>query len=319
MLIISTGEPAGIGPEVVLKALAQADAPQVELVGDLAHLQACAAGIGFARPLAEADAQPARDAVPVHSVPLKSRVTPGEPDPRNRDYVLECLRTGLALCRAAQGSALVTAPIHKGVLSLPNEPFSGHTEWLGEQLGMKQPVMLLVRDTLRVCLATTHLPLAEVPGAITAERLEAVLNVLHADLTRLFGIKNPRIGVCGLNPHAGEGGHLGLEERDVIAPLIERLREQGCRLAGPLPADTAFTRAALAKVDAVLAMYHDQGLPVIKHAGFGEAVNVTLGLPIIRTSPDHGTALDIAGKNQADAGGMRAALQLAARLIRRSE
>ena len=319
MLIVSTGEPAGIGPEVTLKALGQADAPPVMLVGDLAHLQACAAGIGFAKPLVAADAPPARDAIPVHAIALKSKVTPGEPDPANRDYVLECLQTGLDLCRAGPGRALVTAPIHKGVLSLPRQPFSGHTEWLGEQLGVKQPVMLLVRDALRVCLATTHLPLAEVPGAITAERLTAVLEVLHADLGRLFGIENPRIGVCGLNPHAGEGGHLGLEERDVIAPLIERLRDRGMQLTGPLPADTTFTQASLAKVDAVLAMYHDQGLPVIKHAGFGDTVNVTLGLPIIRTSPDHGTALDIAGKNQADAGGMRAALQLAAQLIRRTE
>jgi 4-hydroxythreonine-4-phosphate dehydrogenase len=206
--------------------------------------------------------------------------------------------------------------VHKGVINDAGVPFTGHTEFLAELCGAPTPVMMLVAGTLRVALATTHLPLREVPAAISRKGLEAVLRVLHHDLRRRFAIAGPRILVCGLNPHAGEGGHLGREEIEVIGPVLEALRAEGMQLIGPLPADTLFTPRQLAEGDAVLAMYHDQGLPVLKHAGFGEAVNVTLGLPIIRTSVDHGTALDLAGSGRAEAGSLEAAVQLALQLAR---
>ena len=209
--------------------------------------------------------------------------------------------------------ALVTAPLQKSIINDAGIPFSGHTEFLAEVTGADTPVMLLVAEQLRVALATTHLPLREVPDAITAPLLRAVLSVLHTDLKRRFRRDDPVIAVCGLNPHAGESGHLGTEEQEVITPVLDELRGSGMNLRGPMPADTLFTPAG-GQHDAVLAMYHDQGLPVLKYAGFGNAVNVTLGLPIIRTSVDHGTALDIAGKGEADSGSLKAALELAASL-----
>jgi 4-hydroxythreonine-4-phosphate dehydrogenase len=235
----------------------------------------------------------------------------GHLDPANARYVLALLDAALEGCINGRFDAMVTAPVHKGVINDAGVPFSGHTEYLAEHTGTTLPVMLLVGGGLRVALATTHLPLAAVSAAVTAERLSAVLEVLDADLRTKFGIASPRILVCGLNPHAGEGGHLGREEIEVIAPTLQRLQRAGLQLTGPVPADTAFLPERLAGHDAVLAMYHDQGLPVLKRAAFGEGVNVTLGLPIVRTSVDHGTALDLAGTGRADAGSLHAAVRLA--------
>lgn len=243
-------------------------------------------------------------------VALAAPVEPGRLDPANAHYVLETLRRACDACLEGRADALVTAPVHKGVINDAGVPFTGHTELLAERCG-SEPVMMLATPGLRVALATTHLPLAQVSAAITGEHLQRVIEILHRDLTQRFGLVQPRILVCGLNPHAGEGGHLGREESEVIEPVLSALRARGWDLIGPLPADTAFVPARLAAADAVLAMYHDQGLPVLKHLGFGQAVNVTLGLPIIRTSVDHGTALDLAGTDRADLGSLRAAFDLA--------
>ncbi len=299
-IAVTTGEPAGIGPEICAALLeAPADLRPV-LIGDRALLERAA---GRALPAAS-----------VLHVPLAAPVHPGTLDPANARYVLSVLDAGIDGCLAGRYDALVTAPVHKGVINDAGTPFTGHTEYLAQRTGAPLPVMLLVGGGLRVALATTHLPVSRVSAALTAGRLADVLRVLDADLRAKFGIAAPRILVCGLNPHAGEGGHLGREEIEVIAPTLERLRAEGLALTGPVPADTAFLPAQVAGHDAVLAMYHDQGLPVLKRASFGEAVNVTLGLPILRTSVDHGTALDIAGTGRADAGSLRAALHLAATL-----
>jgi 4-hydroxythreonine-4-phosphate dehydrogenase len=214
-------------------------------------------------------------------------------------------------CVRREFAAMVTAPVQKSIINEGGVPFTGHTEYLAERTGASHPVMLLAADTLRVALATTHLPLRAVSDAVTPALLDTTLSILHEDVRRLWGISRPRIAVCGLNPHAGESGHLGTEDRDVILPAIERARAAGMLVDGPLPADTVFVPRHLSNYDVVLAMYHDQGLPVLKHAGFGHAVNVTLGLPIARTSVDHGTALDLAGTGRADAGSLIAATRLA--------
>lgn len=246
-------------------------------------------------------------------VKLAAPVKPGRLDVRNAPYVLETLRFATQACASGQADALVTGPVQKSVINDAGIPFSGHTEFLAEQTGAPLPVMMLVAGGLRVALATTHLPLSAVPKAITPENLTQVLEILHHDLKTKFGIQKPRILVAGLNPHAGESGHLGHEDDAIIAPVLKRLRRR-MTLTGPLPADTLFTPKYLKDADAVLAMYHDQGLPVLKYAGFGEAVNITLGLPILRTSVDHGTALELAGTGQADAGSLRAAVKLALQL-----
>ncbi len=241
----------------------------------------------------------------------------GRLDTRNSHYVLDCLRRGAELCQSGVSAALVTGPAHKGVINDAGIAFTGHTEFLAELCGAAAPVMLLAAGSLRVALATTHLPLKDVSQAITREGLYRTIEVLHGALRHDFGIAQPRILVCGLNPHAGEGGHLGREEAEVIKPVLDSLCALGMRLRGPLPADTAFTPPHLREADAVLAMYHDQGLPVLKSHGFGEAVNITLGLPIVRTSVDHGTALELAGSGKAEAGSLRAALQAAIDIARR--
>ena len=240
--------------------------------------------------------------------------TPGKLNQSNSHCVLETLRQAASGCLSGEFDAVVTGPVHKGVINDSGIAFSGHTEFFAAVTGARRPVMMLVADELRVALATTHLPLRKVPDAITRDGLSEVIRILHTDLSRRFALDQPRIVVLGLNPHAGEGGHLGSEERDVIEPVLERLRRDGIALEGPLPADTGFTEHHLANADAVLAMYHDQGLPVLKNRGFGRAVNVTLGLPIVRTSVDHGTALDLAGTGRAHAGSSIAALQLAIEL-----
>ena len=292
--------------------------------GDRALLAERAARLGLAIDLGDYDpAVPAGPHAPrrleVVHVPLARPSRAGTLDPANARAVLDALRLAVEGCMRGEFCGLVTAPVHKGVINDAGLPFTGHTELLAELSGARLPVMLLCGGGLRVALATTHLPLARVSAALTRERLADVLEVLHTDLRRRFGLATPRILVCGLNPHAGEGGHLGHEEIDVIAPVIGELSSRGMTLQGPVPADTAFTQQRLAGADAVLAMYHDQGLPVLKHAAFGHAVNVTLGLPFVRTSVDHGTALDLAGSGRADAGSMRAAIELAADLARRGQ
>jgi 4-hydroxythreonine-4-phosphate dehydrogenase len=252
--------------------------------------------------------------IQVLDIPAPAPVRPGRLEPTNAPYVLELLRQGVALCAKESNAALVTAPVHKSVINAAGIPFTGHTEFLAAATGAPTPVMMLAAGNLRVALATTHLPLAEVPTQISRERLEQVLTVLDRALRERFRIGAPRITVLGLNPHAGESGVLGREEQDVIEPTVRLLTDRGLSLLGPVPADTAFTPEALARCDAVLAMYHDQGLPVIKALAFGELVNITLGLPIIRTSVDHGTALDLAGTGEAKPGSLREAIRVACEL-----
>jgi len=247
--------------------------------------------------------------------PLAIPAQPGRLDPRNARYVLKTLESACNGCLDGSFSALVTGPVHKGVINEAGIPFTGHTEFLAERCG-GQPVMMLAAPGLRVALVTTHLPLARVSAAITPQQLERIARTLHRELVQCFGLAAPRILVCGLNPHAGEGGHLGREEREIIEPVLQRLRSEGLDLQGPLPADTLFTPRYLESTDAVLAMYHDQGLPVLKHMGFGRAVNITLGLPIIRTSVDHGTALELAGNGRAESGSLQAALATAIAMSR---
>ena len=319
-IALTAGEPAGIGPDLCLQLATEPCAHQRVIIADPDLLAARASQLGLDIELLPYDAaQPARaqqaGQISVLPVPLTFSCQPGKLNPANALYVLETLRLGGQGCLDGEFAAVVTAPVHKGVINDAGVPFSGHTEFFADQTATGQVVMMLACPGLRVALATTHLPLREVADAITAESLEQVIRILHADLQGKFGIAAPRILVCGLNPHAGEGGHLGREEIDIIIPLLERLRGEGMSLEGPLPADTLFTAKHLDHADAVLAMYHDQGLPVLKHKGFGQAVNVTLGMPIIRTSVDHGTALDLAGTGRADVGSLRVALNTAISMI----
>jgi 4-hydroxythreonine-4-phosphate dehydrogenase len=316
LLAVTPGEPAGIGPEILLRA--HRDHPQFRLVAaaDPDLLRQAAAHAGIATTVREwrpGDAV-APGELACLPVPLGRAAEPGRLDPANAGYVLETLRRATALVRSGTAAALVTGPVHKGVINRAGIPFSGHTEFLADLAGVDQVVMMLAAPGLRVALVTTHLPLREVADAVTAAKLERVLRITDADLRTRFGIARPRIQVLGLNPHAGEGGYLGREDGEIIAPVLDALRGEGLRLDGPVPADTAFTPPRLAACDAVVAMYHDQGLPVLKHMGFGRSVNVTLGLPFVRTSVDHGTALDIAGTGRADAGSLYHALQMAATL-----
>ena len=312
-LALTPGEPAGIGPELV--AGLAGTFPEARLVAITDPDLLAAAGARAV--LHEPAHAPLPGTLEVLPVPVSAPTKPGQLDPANAEHVLQTLRTAASGCLEGKFDAMVTGPVHKGVINESGRPFSGHTEYLAELTNAEMPVMMLAADTLRVALATTHLPLRAVPDALTRERLEAVLQVLHQALRDRYGIPSPRILVAGLNPHAGESGHMGREERDVLQPLLEHLRAEGMDLRGPLPADTLFTTHHLEQADAVLAMYHDQGLPVLKHVGFGRAVNITLGLPIIRTSVDHGTALDLAGRGTADPGSLRAAVREALRMIRR--
>jgi 4-hydroxythreonine-4-phosphate dehydrogenase len=314
-IALTAGEPAGIGPELCLAVAARPWTARLATIGPLAYLTDLAARLELrVTPRAVDTVRPHRAGeLQVIDVPLAAPCSPGSPDPANAGTVLDMLRRAAEGCLSGEFDAMVTAPVHKAVINESGFAFSGHTEFLAGIVG-GDPVMMLTAGSLRVALATTHLPLADVPRAITQARLERVLRVLDRDLRARFEIPRPRILVAGLNPHAGEGGHLGHEEQAVIGPVLERLRADGLLLDGPLPADTLFTPARLERADAVLAMYHDQGLPVLKYVGFGRAVNVTLGLPIIRTSVDHGTALDISGMGRADPGSLEAALELALQL-----
>ncbi|MDX1481545.1 MAG: 4-hydroxythreonine-4-phosphate dehydrogenase PdxA [Woeseiaceae bacterium] len=319
-LAVTAGEPAGIGPELCLALRGTALADDVVVLTDPAVLEARAERLGVDADLLIVEAtdrggwpQPESGRLRVLPVTMPAADVCGRPDPANAQALLDALRIAVDGCRQGLFSGLVTAPLQKSAISDAGIPFSGHTEFLATLTDAAQPVMLLIGGPLRVALATTHLPLSAVPSQITQKRLSAVLRVLHAGLIDRFGIAAPRISVLGLNPHAGEGGHLGHEDAEIIRPVVEKLAAEGMKLLGPLPADTAFTPAG-GSPDAVLAMYHDQGLPVLKYAGFGSAVNVTLGLPIVRTSVDHGTALDIAGSGRANAGSLIAAIELAREL-----
>jgi len=315
-IALTTGEPAGIGPDLTVMLAQQSQAEELVAIGDPALLQERAAMLDLPLQLRPHDPSRAPRAsapgeISLLPVPLTAECRAGQPDPANARYVLDTLDLAVAGCLSGEFQAMVTAPVQKSVINDAGVPFSGHTEYLAEHTGAANVVMLLACERMRVALATTHLPLSQVPAAITPARLETVLNILHRDLRQRFGIPSPRIAVLGLNPHAGEAGHLGREEIEVIAPTLERLRQQGLDLLGPLPADTAFAPRVLDNCDAVLAMYHDQGLPVLKYAGFGTAVNITLGLPIIRTSVDHGTALDLVGTGRADSGSLAHAVECA--------
>ncbi|GBG03883.1 4-hydroxythreonine-4-phosphate dehydrogenase 1 [Azospira sp. I13] len=334
-LAITSGEPAGIGPELCLSLAEHRFPARLVVLADKSLLAERAATLG--RPVTLVDYDPAAPApaagqLEVLHQPLARPSRPGQLDAANGPYVLALLERALAGCRSGEFAAMVTAPLHKGVINDAGiHGFTGHTEYLAEKTDTPRVVMMLAGTSplgghgpvgqpgpLRVALATTHLPLKDVPAAITPAVLEETLRILHADMACKYGIAEPRILVAGLNPHAGEGGYLGREEIEVITPVLEKLRGEGMALIGPLPADTLFTPPQLARGDCVLAMYHDQGLAPLKFATFGQGINVTLGLPVIRTSVDHGTALDLAGSGRADPGSLQVAVAQAIDMARRS-
>lgn len=331
-IALTPGEPAGIGPDLTVMLAQQARQSRIVAIADRTVLQERAERLKLPLQIHDfhpdwldhSDSARADDILDlpgelyVQHVPVHSPVTCGTLDPDNGRYVLATLDAAVDGCLNGHYGAMVTAPLHKGVINDAGIPFTGHTEYLAERTH-SEPVMMLATETadgpLRVALATTHLPLMAVPAALTADVLRRALQILHRDLIQQFGIAQPRILVAGLNPHAGESGHMGREEIDVIAPVLAELRASGMQLTGPLPADTLFTPQHLQQADAVMAMFHDQGLPVLKYAGFGKAINITLGLPIIRTSVDHGTALDKAGSGDINSGSLAAAIALAINLV----
>jgi 4-hydroxythreonine-4-phosphate dehydrogenase len=318
-IIVTSGEPAGIGPDLCIAIAQRAWSCELVFAGDALLFADRARLLGRKLDVSQTDLRSAprphvAGTLPLLHVAATAPPIAGKLDVGNARYVLQMLDIAIEGCLEGTFAAMVTAPVQKSVINDSGVAFSGHTEYLAERTGAPLPVMLLTANSLRVALATTHLPLADVSPAITAELLTDVIRILDSDLRARFGIAQPRILVCGLNPHAGESGHLGREEIETITPTLVRLRADGLHLIGPAPADTAFTPRMLAQADAVLAMYHDQGLPVLKYAGFSHAVNVTLGLPIVRTSVDHGTALELAGTGKADAGSLIAAVDLAIQL-----
>lgn len=315
-LVITPGEPAGVGPDLIIKLAQQAWPAELVVCADPTLLQTRAAQLQL--PLTLLPYQPAlppqaqaAGTLTLLPIRLSTPAIPGQLDSTNAHYVLQTLARAADGCQQGEFAAIITGPVHKGIINDAGIPFSGHTEFFADRAGCHKVVMMLATEQMRVALATTHLPLREVADAITAESLREVITILHRDLQQKFARPQPRIYVCGLNPHAGEGGHMGHEEIEVISPLLAQLRSEGMDLIGPLPADTLFQDKYLRDADAVLAMYHDQGLPVLKYQGFGRAVNITLGLPYIRTSVDHGTALDLAATPFADEGSFRTALTLA--------
>lgn len=322
VIAVTSGEPAGIGPELCLRLVERAFHAQLVVLADRALLEARAQAVGIS-----GESLKLRDWVPgqpspkgtldILHQPLSVPSLPGRLDPVNANYVLQLLDRALDGCRSGEFAAMVTAPVHKGVINDAGFHFTGHTEYLAERTSTPQVVMMLAGSNLKVALATTHLPLKDVAAAITQESLEATLRILHADMRSKYGLENPRILVAGLNPHAGEGGYLGMEEIEVISPVLEKLRAEGMALLGPFPADTMFTPPMLEQGDCVLAMYHDQGLTALKYASFGNGINVTLGLPIIRTSVDHGTALELAGTGRADPGSLFVAVEQAIAMAQR--
>jgi 4-hydroxythreonine-4-phosphate dehydrogenase len=322
-IAVTVGEPAGVGPEICLRLLDRphpATGPDRRPRGSASLLAERAAALHLRVRLRDWNVAlpPQPGTLDVLHLPLAAKAFPGRLDPANARQVLALLDRALAGCQSGEFAAMVTAPVHKGVINDAGVPFSGHTEYLAERTATDRVVMMLAGGGLRVALVTTHLPLKDVPAAVTSQALEETLRILHREMGRKYGIPRPRILVAGLNPHAGEGGYLGREEIDVIIPVLERLRREGMTLLGPLPADTMFSRPVLARGDCVLAMYHDQGLTALKYASFGQGINVTLGLPIIRTSVDHGTALDLAGSGEADPGSLFVAIEQAIEMASRS-
>lgn len=324
-IAITPGEPAGIGPDLCIQyaQTVHAEDRQLVVVADPQLMQQRARQLGL--PLTLREFNPDRRApskareLSIVPVPLAEPCESGRLNPANGPYVLATLARAVSGCLQSEFGALVTGPVQKSVINEAGIPFTGHTEYLAQLCGRETVVMMLATAGLRVALATTHLPLLQVPAAITRPLLRRIIRILDADLQHRFGIARPRILVSGLNPHAGEGGHLGREEVDTIIPVLEECRAEGVQLIGPLPADTLFTDKYLQDADAVLAMYHDQGLPVLKYKGFGQAVNITLGLPIIRTSVDHGTALDLTGSGRASFGSLATALDYAVQMAKHSQ
>lgn len=316
-LLITPGEPAGIGPDITIQCAQQTWAAELVVIADPDLLLQRAKQIDLPLRLVECDLEKppeknqAAGTLKIIPVKLHAEAEPGKLNPANAEYVLQTLKLATTLCLQQQANAIVTGPVHKGIINKAGMVFTGHTEYFAQQCHVEKTVMLFVVDELKVALVTTHLPLADVPKAVTKKTLFSKITILYQALTSQYHIRNPRILVCGLNPHAGEGGYLGREEIDTITPVLNDFRAQHYAIEGPLPADTIFTPARLQQADAVLAMYHDQALPLVKYIGFGHAVNVTLGLPFVRTSVDHGTAIDIAGSGAADAGSMAAAIELA--------
>jgi len=322
-LAITAGEPAGIGPDLCVQlAVENLDVPLV-IIADKSLLQQRAQQLGINLQLTDYVAgQPiirAKNHLTVCHIPLQAFCQAGVLDKRNSDYVLATLSRALEGCMSSEFSGMVTAPVHKGIINDAGISFTGHTEFLAEQTHTPQVVMMLAGGGMRVALVTTHLPLREVADAITQPLLESVLRILQRDLQQRFGIAQPRIFVAALNPHAGEGGHLGREEIDVMIPVLNKLRAEGFNVSAPIPADTLFAAHRLRECDAVLTLYHDQGLPVLKHASFGQGVNITLGLPFIRTSVDHGTALDLAGTGKAEVSSLLAAIKAAGEMARHEQ
>jgi len=322
VIAVTSGEPAGIGPELCLRLLEREFPARLVVLADRHLLEARAGAVGISLDRLKLrdwapELTPQQDVLDILHQPMAAPSNPGRLDPTNANYVLRLLDRALEGCRSGEFAAMVTAPVHKGVINDAGVHFTGHTEYLAEKTNTPRVVMMLAGSNLKVALATTHLPLKDVATAITQESLEATLRILHADMRSKYGLAAPRILVAGLNPHAGENGYLGMEEIEVIAPVLERLRGEGMRLIGPLPADTMFTPPMLEQGDCVLAMYHDQGLTALKYASFGNGINVTLGLPIIRTSVDHGTALELAGTGRADPGSLFVAVEQAIAMAQR--
>ena len=320
-IAITPSEPASIGPDICIKLAQRSHDAELIAIADPDLLELRASQLGL--PLYLKEFEPGapwekqkETTLKFIPVPVRQSVISGQLNQQNVHYVMDTLRIAVDRCLQGIFHAMVTGPVHKGIINEAGIPFSGHTEFLAELTHAPLPVMMLATEGLRVALATTHLPLSEVSRAITPTYLEAVIHILHHGLKSQFGMVNPNILVCGLNPHAGEGGHIGTEEINIISPVLEKLRGEGINLTGPLPADTLFTPKYLQTADAVLAMYHDQGLPVLKYLGFGQAVNITLGLPIIRTSVDHGTALDLAGTGKAQESSLEAALNMVINMAR---
>lgn len=323
-MALTPGEPAGVGPDLILHLSQQNWPIELVVVADPRLLadRAKQLNISVALKTYDVAAEPRPSSAGqliVDSLTMPNPAQAGTLDPGNASYVIDTLRRACVGCQANEFAAMITGPVHKSVINQAGIEFTGHTEWLAQQTGMDRPVMMLVAEDMRVALATTHIPLADVPTRIRPELIESVCQILHQGLERQFGISNPRIAVLGLNPHAGEGGLLGSEDAALITPALERLRESGMEIVGPIAADTAFVPKRLRGFAAILGMYHDQVLPVLKYAGFGRSVNVTLGLPIIRTSVDHGTALDRAGTGEADAGSLVEAIHLAMTILERTQ
>jgi len=316
-IAVTVGEPAGIGPDLCIQIAQQAFECKLVVIADRELLEARMRQLNLPIRIQEVSINDINQHIPgslnlIH-IPLSQSAIPGILNSRNAHYVLKTLDTAIAGCQAGQFDAMVTAPVHKGVINDAGIAFTGHTEYLSEAT-QSAVVMMLVGGGMRVTLATTHLPLRNVAATITPQLIESKLRIIHHDLVKRFRLMNPCIAVAGLNPHAGESGHLGREEIDIIIPVLKKLNDEGMNLIGPLPADTLFNPTHLSQYDCIFAMYHDQGLPVLKHASFGEGVNVTLGLPIIRTSVDHGTALDLAGTGRAHSGSLLAAIDMAIEL-----